>query len=308
MKPAQELKPVIAALGSMLFWSFSFVWVKIAYQAYQPLTVVLLRLCLSVALIMSFAVLIRRLQIPSRKDLGIFVLLAFFEPFLYFMGESFGLLYVSSTVAAVIVATIPLFSPIIAWYFFREKLSMMNYAGLFISFLGVSIVVMNRDLSFSASPKGVILEFFAVFAAVAYSSVLRKLAFRYNTFTIIAFQNLIGIGLFLPFWLFFESAEFFRTPFHPEAFRAILLLSVFASTLAFILFTYSIRHLGINRSNTFVNLIPVFVAIIAWFVLGDQLNLQKMTGISIVIAGLFLSQLKKRGSKLPTAQKANSDG
>jgi drug/metabolite transporter (DMT)-like permease len=308
MHPGKDLKPVLAALGSMLFWSFSFVWVKIAYQAYQPLTVVLLRLCLSVFLIMLFAFFIRRLQIPSRKDLRIFVLLAFFEPFLYFMGESFGLLYVSSTVAAVIVATIPLFSPIIAWYFFKEKLTLMNYLGLFLSFLGVSIVVMNRDLSFSASPKGVILEFCAVFAAVGYSSVLRKLAFRYNTFSIIAFQNLIGIGFFLPFWLFFESSEFFRTPFHPEAFRSILLLSFFASTLAFILFTYSIRHLGINRSNTFVNLIPVFVAIIAWFVLGDQLTLQKMTGISVVIAGLFLSQIKKRKGKTLSSELAAGDG
>jgi drug/metabolite transporter (DMT)-like permease len=290
----KDFKPLMAALGSMLFWSFSFVWIKVAYLAYQPLTVVLLRLCFSVVLILIFALIIRRLQIPSRKDAGIFVLLAFFEPFLYFMGESYGLTYVSSTVAAVIVATIPLVSPIIAWYFFKEKLSIMNLIGLFVSFLGVSIVVMNPDLSFSASPKGVILEFFAVIAAVAYSSVLRKLAFRYNTFTIIAFQNLIGIVLFLPFWLVFEFRGFVATPFHPQAFRAILLLSFFASSLAFILFTYSIRHLGINRSNTFVNLIPVFVAVIAFFVLGDRITIQKIVGISVVIAGLFLAQIRKR--------------
>jgi drug/metabolite transporter (DMT)-like permease len=203
-------------------------------------------------------------------------------------------MYVSSTVAAVIVATIPLISPIVAWYFFKEKLSIMNLIGLFVSFLGVSIVVMNPDLSFSASPKGVILEFFAVIAAVAYSSVLRKLAFRYNTFTIIAFQNLIGIVLFLPFWLVFEFRGFVATPFHPEAFRAILLLSFFASSLAFIMFTYSIRHLGINRSNTFVNLIPVFVAVIAFFVLGDKITIQKIAGISVVIIGLFLVQFKGR--------------
>jgi drug/metabolite transporter (DMT)-like permease len=296
----KDFKPIMAALGSMLFWSFSFVWIKVAYLAYQPLTVVLLRLCFSVSLILIFAFFSRRFQIPSKKDTGIFVLLAFFEPFLYFMGESFGLMYVSSTVAAVIVATIPLISPIVAWYFFKEKLSIMNLIGLFVSFLGVSIVVMNPDLSFSASPKGVILEFFAVIAAVAYSSVLRKLAFRYNTFTIIAFQNLIGIVLFLPFWLVFEFRSFVATPFHPEAFRAILLLSFFASSLAFILFTFSIRHLGINRSNTFVNLIPVFVAVIAFFVLGDLITIQKVTGISVVIAGLFLAQIRtKKRNPLP---------
>lgn len=292
----------MAAFGAMLFWSFSFVWVKIAYLAYHPLTVILFRLVFSALLLFSFTFVIRRLQIPSKKDMGIFVLMAFFEPFLYFMGESFGLQYVSSTVAAVIVATIPLFAPFMAWYFFKERLSRVNILGLIATFIGVSLVVMNSDMSFSASPKGVILEFGAVFSAIAYSTVLRKLAFRYNTFTIIAFQNLIGFIMFLPFWLIFECRGFIATPFHPGAFTAILLLSFFASTLAFILFTFSIRHLGINRSNSYINLIPVFVAIFAFLILGDQLTLQNIGGILIVIAGLFLAQIKKwKAESIPQA-------
>lgn len=286
-----------AALLAMIFWSFSFVWVKVAYQAYGPLTVVLLRLVISVVLLFSFMFLIRRLQFIAKKDIGIFVLLAFFEPFLYFMGESFGLLYVSSTVAAVIVATIPLLAPISAFYFFKERLNMMNVIGLVISFMGVCLVILNDDLSFSASPIGVMLEVLAVIAAIAYSTVLRKLAFRYNTFTIISYQNLFGIIMFLPFWLVFESRDFIVTPFHKEAFTSIILLSVFASSLAFIFFTYSVRNIGINRSNTFINLIPVFVAIFAWFVLGDKLSAQGTVGIAIVIAGLFLAQIPFRRKK-----------
>lgn len=283
-----------AAMLSMIFWSFSFVWVKIAYLAYGPLTVIFFRLIISVSLLVIFSLFVKKLQKLQSKDYKIFILLALFEPFLYFMGESYGLLYVSSTVAAVIVATIPLFAPIAAWYFFRERLSLMNIAGLILSFIGVCLVILNRDLSFSASPKGVMLEFMAVFAAIGYSSVLRKLAFRYNTFTIITYQNLIGIFMFLPFWTFFEAGGFMQTPFHWQAFRAIILLSVFASTFAFILFTYSVRTIGINRSNMFVNLIPVFVAIFAWFILGDQLTIQKFTGIVVVIAGLFLAQIRRR--------------
>lgn len=301
MQKQRDLLPMGAALLAMIFWSFSFVWVKVAYQAYGPLTVVLLRLVISVILLFSFMFIIRRLQFIAKKDIGIFVLLAFFEPFLYFMGESYGLLYVSSTVAAVIVATIPLLAPISAYYFFKERLSLMNIIGLAISFLGVCLVILNDDLSFSASPIGVMLEVLAVIAAIAYSTVLRKLAFRYNTFTIISYQNLFGIIMFLPFWLVFESRDFIATPFHREAFTSIILLSVFASSLAFIFFTYSVRNLGINRSNTFINLIPVFVAIFAWFVLGDKLSAQGATGIAIVIAGLFLAQIRWRRKKSVSA-------
>ena len=290
----KEILAYLTALGAAFFWGFSFVWFKIANLAYKPITIIFIRLIISSALVLIIARLLKRLQRLSPGDFKLFLLLAFFEPFLYFMGESHGLVYVSSTVAAVIVATIPLLSPIAAWYFFREKVTWKNISGFALSFVGVALVVLNGSFRFDASPVGVALEFLAVFSAIAYSVVLRKVVFRYNTFTIIAYQNLIGIFLFLPFWLVIDLNDFLSTPFHPQAFRAILLLAVFASTLAFMFFTQSIRRIGVNRTNTFVNLIPVFVAVLSFFVLNEELGFQKIIGILVVIAGLFLAQTKRK--------------
>ena len=291
--------PVGAAILSMIFWSFSFVWIKIVYEAYGPLTTVLFRLLISSGLMLIFTILSRKLQKVQPGDLKMFVLLAFFEPFLYFMGESYGLKYVSSTVASVIVATIPLFSPIAAWYFYKEKLSRTNLFGLVITFFGVSLVVLDTSFNFTASPLGVALEFFAVFGAIGYASVLKGISHRYNTFTIITYQNLIGAVFFLPFWLGFEMNDFTQIPFDGKAFWAIIKLAIFASTFAFILFTYSVRNMGINKSNTFINVIPICVAVFAYMILGDQLNFHQMIGIGIVISGLFLAQInwkrKKKG-------------
>ena len=283
-----------SALGAAFFWSFSFIWFKIAYLAYKPVTVVIFRLAISAVLILLIAAFLKRLQKISAKDFWLFFLMAFFEPFIYFLGESYGLKYVSSTVAAVIVATIPLFTPIAAWYFYREKVRLMNVFGLLFSFIGVGLVVLNGSFKFDASPLGVGLEFMAVFSAIAYSIVLKNLASRYNTLSIIAYQNIIGIILFLPIWLILDYKDFIQTPFHPQAFRAIILLAVFSSTLAFVFFTQSVRQIGVNRSNTFINLIPVFVAILSFIILKDELGLQKIVGIVVVVAGLFLAQLKKR--------------
>ncbi|MFV0265727.1 MAG: DMT family transporter [Draconibacterium sp.] len=283
-----------SALGAAFFWSFSFIWFKIAYQGYGPITVVIFRLAISAVLITAIALFMKRLQKPEKKDIWLFILMAFFEPFLYFIGESYGLIYISSTVAAVIVATIPLFSPVAAWFFFREKIRWMNALGLLFSFLGVGLVVLNGAFQFDASPLGVGLEFMAVIAAIAYSIVLRKLVGRYNTLTILAYQNVIGVVFFLPVWLSLEVKDFMHQPFHEEAFRAIIFLAVFASTLAFVFFTQSIRHLGVNRSNTFINLIPVFVAILSFFILKDSLVVQQVVGIVIVVSGLFLAQIKRK--------------
>ena len=290
----KEILAFGSALGAAFFWSFSFIWFKIAYLGYNPITVVIFRLAISAVLITIIAAFLKRLQKPSIKDFWLFVLMAFFEPFIYFLGESYGLKYVSSTVAAVIVATIPLISPVFAWYFFKERLKWMNIAGLAFSFLGVGLVVLNGSFKFDVSPLGVGLEFIAVLAAIAYSLVLRKLVTRYNTLSIIAYQNIIGVVLFLPVWLLVDFNDFISRPFHPEAFRAIILLAVFASTLAFVFFTQSIRQIGVNRSNSFINLIPVFVAILSFFILKEALIGQQIIGILIVVAGLFLAQIKRK--------------
>jgi len=295
----KEILAFGSALGAAFFWSFSFIWFKIASLGYNPITVVIFRLAISALLMTTIAFGLKRLQKPTKKDFWLFVLMSFFEPFLYFIGESFGLKYISSTVAAVIVATIPLISPVAAWFFYREKVKWMNALGLLFSFVGVGMVVLNGSFRFDASPLGVSLEFLAVLSAISYSIVLRNLVGRYNTFTIIAYQNIIGVVLFLPIWLIFEFNDFVARPFHPQAFKAIIFLAVFASTLAFVFFTQSIRRLGVNRSNTFINLIPVFVAILSFFILNENLGVQQIVGIVVVVTGLFLAQIKrkkKRGS------------
>lgn len=286
----------LSLIFSMIFWAFSFVWVKEVYLIYGPLTTVFFRLVIASLLLLAFALLTGKLVKVERRDLSTFVLLSFFEPFLYFMGESFGLKFVSSTIGAIIVATIPLFSPIAASRFHGEKISARTFIGILLSFLGVSIVVLDSSFNLTASPLGIALEFLAVIAAIFYTVVLKKLAVKYSPTAIITYQNLLGIIYFLPFWLLFEYHDFTAIPFNFTAFAGILKLSVFASCIAFIFYAYSVKKLGINSVNIFINLIPVFTAILAWYILDDPLSLRKFVGIAVVITGLLAAQIKLKKS------------
>jgi drug/metabolite transporter (DMT)-like permease len=270
--------------------------VKEVYLVYGPLTTVLFRLVIASLLLMAFAFLTGKMVKIERKDMGIFVLLSFFEPFLYFMGESFGLMYVSSTIGAIIVATIPLFSPIAASRFHGEKISFRTFIGILLSFFGVSIVVFDASFNLIASPLGIALEFLAVISAIGYTVVLKKLAVKYHPTAIITYQNLLGIIYFLPLWLIFEYRDFTSVPFSFPAFAGILKLSVFASCIAFIFYAHSVKRLGINSVNIFINIIPVFTAIFAWYILDDPLTLRKFIGIIVVITGLLIAQVRLRKS------------
>ena len=212
-------------------------------------------------------------------------MLALFEPFLYFLGESFGLTYVSSTVAAVIISTIPVVATIGAWLFFRERLKGINYAGIILSFLGIIVFILNKDGSLSFNIKGLALLSFAVFSAVGYNLTLSKLVSHYNV------QNVLGALFFLPLFMIFDLKIFISAPHSLLSFKPIIELSVFASCTAFILFAYSVRNMGISKANVFSNCIPIFTALFSFILLGEKLTFQNITGMTIVVAGLFLSQI-----------------
>lgn len=294
----------IALILAMVCWAFSFVWVKVAYVVYAPLTTTLFRLIIASGFMFIYALVLKKLTKIRPEDYRTFLLLAFFEPFLYFLGESYGLKYISSTMCAIIVSTIPLFSPIASFRFHGETLSRRNLIGIVLSFLGVGIVVFDSSFNLIASPLGIALEFLAVASAIGYQVVLKSLTKKYNVPTIITYQNFIAIFYFLPCWLFFEGRDFINTPFNATAFIAIIKLGVFASSIAFVLYTYSIKNVGINNANMFINLIPVLTAIFAWIILDDPLTLRKFMGILVVISGLFIAQVKMKGlmAKLFTIQ------
>jgi len=280
------------AILSMVCWGLSFVWIKIVYLYYHPLTTIFLRLVISSVLLYLIVSLLKKRQKIDKSDYKNFLILAFIEPFCYFLGESYGLsMNVSSTVASVIIATIPVFTPIAAYFSFKEKLSPLNYFGLFISFIGVLTLVINNDFSFSADPLGVALLFFAVFSAMFYAVYLKKMTRKYNVFTILSVQNLIGAIYFLPLFLLFDFNHFISVKPTTELVYALLQLSIFASTLAFLLFIPVVRDLGITRANIFANFIPVFTAIFSYLILSEILTFNKIIGMAIVITGVLLTQL-----------------
>lgn len=284
----------LSIIFSMICWSLSFVWIKIVFEAYDPITIVLLRLLVSSAILFPVDLLLKRIKKIERKDIKWFLLLSLFEPFLYFLGESFGLQHTSSTLGSVIISTIPLFCPIAGYFIYKERITKTFTAGLFISISGVAAIIVNRDLTIDAPLIGIALLSLAVVSAVGYSIVLKKVAHKYKPYNIIAWQNLVGALYFMPLFFYFDWSSFKDITPSREVIVALVELAIFASSLAFIFFTYSMNILGIAKTNIFCNLMPVFTAIFAYFILGDIITAQQIIGIVVVVSGLIISQIDFR--------------
>jgi len=290
-KPA-GLKVYVALVTAELLWALSFVWYKQVLIYLPPITLVLFRLVIAVSILSVVALFIGKLQKMQRRDLPAFIALSFFQPFAYFMGESFGMQYVSSTVGAVVISTIPIFAAIAGFFILKERLGWINLIGMALSFAGVGLIVFEGAADLNFKPIGILFLFVAVLAAVGYGLVLLRYIQRYNTFTVIVYQLALGIVWFLPFFVIKDLPGLQSSIFVREMLIPLLELAILCSAVAFLLYIYSVRNVGISRATVFANLIPVFTAISAFFILDEKISMQKVLGILIVIGGLFLSQKK----------------
>jgi len=293
----KSLKLYIYIVLAMIFWSFSFIWTRVAIQSFHPMTLITLRLILASALLFVAMKLGGKFQKLRRQDFKWFILLAFFEPFLYYVGETFGLTMVESTLAAVIISTIPLFAPVLAFIVLGECINWATIVGILISLVGVFFVIYEPNGGFKANPWGVALMFMAVFSAICYATILKKIPSYYNNMSVIFYQSLLGLIFFIPTFLLTDLSTIQTLTVSSESLFALLMLAVFASVVAFVLFAGVVREIGVTRTNVFVNLIPVFTAILAWFILNERLTFYKWAGILVVVSGLFLSQWNKHRKK-----------
>lgn len=291
----------------MIIWGLSFIWSSQTYKSLNPTATIFLRLVIATAFFSAILFSFRLNEKIRREHLKLFAVAALFEPFLYFIFEGYGLIYTTPIISSAIIAMIPLVTPIAAAIFLKERLSAMNIVGLIVSFTGVIVMLLNKDMEFSASPLGIMFLFLTVLVAVGYSIALIKLTHLYKPMTVTWMQNIIGMIYFIP--LVFIMEKFMPSDFgNVRAYIVPLVcLGIFCSAIAYALWAYAYSKLGASKANVYTNLIPVFTAIFSYIILifnrdnmdisdieAYELNVQKIAGIALVVGGLFLSQKKSR--------------
>lgn len=278
---------------SMVLWGMSYVWTSIVFKYYHPITTIFLRLAISSCLLVTFIFLTGKAEKLKKEDRWLFLLSSFFNPFLYFLGENFGLKYSTPTISSVIIATIPVFTSMVGFFSLKEKLSILNIAGIIVSFLGIGIMLVNPDLTLNSPVIGAILLMGAVTSAVIYTVFLKRLAAKYSALTIITYQNLIGVVYFLPLFIFFDFRHFISVRPNFELISSLLQLSFFASSLAYIFYTMTVKEIGVSRASVFTNLIPVTTAIFSAIFISEIFTFTKITGMTIVITGVMVAQVRR---------------
>ena len=290
-----KLKVYAATIIAITFWGLSYIWSNrllaqgIPVEYFLPVRIFIAAIILFVVnLVCGYSMKIHK------DDMRNFLLLAICEPFIYFFCETYGIQFTGSpTISALVIASTPVVALAAGVMFFHEHITWQHIVGIVICLAGLALVTGAHGSTSRLFIFGIIVLILAVFAEVGYASFTKALSGNYHPSVIVMYQFLIGTVCFIPLFLTRGMEHFDADVYLGRGFwEPVLCLSVLCSSVAFALWAFSIKHLGVAKSSIFQAMTPV-VAALAGFILGDEhLCRYQWIGLAVAICGLVLTQLK----------------
>ncbi len=270
-------------------------WIKIAVQEVGPITLVAIRVLLG--LLFGVAVIsIQRIQWPRNFNEWLpFLVLGITNSAIPFFLISWGEKTIDSAVAAILDATVPLFTIVLAHFLLRDdRMTLPKVLGLLIGFAGV-VVLLSKDIG--TSPGSLLGQGAVVLASVFYagSAIYVRKTTEDTPGILRSAGPLVSASLFM--WLgafLFESPV--KVPHLGITWTALLFLGVLGTGLAFVLAYYLIHEIGPTRTTMVTYLFPLGGVILGVSFLHEQLSWQLITGAVLIVASLVVAnwEPKKR--------------
>jgi len=279
----------LAWLTLCVVWSSTWLAIKIGLRDLPPISFVAIRFLIAIIVLLALSIGRTRLLPRRRNDyivLAITGILMFAVNYtLLFWAE----LHVSSGLAAVLQATIPIFGMILAhWMLPDEPLRLQRLSGAIIALGGVAVICgrllgFNGTLAFWGGVAVVIGAASAAFANVLVKARSMQLA----PAMLAAWQMIFGIAplLVLGFAVDGNPARFHWT--RPAVF-CLLYLAVIGSALTFLLLYWLLPRLTVAQLQSISLITPPGAVMLGWLLGGETFPLSSLLGAALVLAGVWM--------------------
>ena len=293
-------------LLTVFLWGMSFIWSdRVLDQGLPVFTFIFTRMIIAASALAFYSLLTGRFQRIRKGDFKWFALMTAFEPFLYFIGETFGLKITNSpTLCSVIIATIPVFSLIVGRIVFKENLSTLNRIGIFTAVAGVVLFIIIGGQLHTDAVYGILILFLAAIGSTGYTALCKKLADKgYNAFAIVTWQFIIAIGYFLIPFLIWDAPSWTPACLSRSVLKPIIMLAVLCSGVAFVIYAACVDRIGMTRTTVFLPLVAIVSAVAASMLGQDDLVPLQFAGIALAMAGVVMSQYTPNKNTIDSDEK-----
>lgn len=202
-----------------------------------------------------------------------------------------GLKYTTATNGVLLNSVIPILIIAINVLFMREPLRGRQAAGVAVSLSGVLLIVARGDsdtLLHLHLNQGDLWVLTAMLSWAIYTVCLR---WRPRDLSPMAFTGsviAIGVAFLLPVFAWDYGAGH-RTQWSVITGSAVAYFAVFPSVLAYFFWNAAVAQVGGERAGTFLHLMPLFGAMLAWLFLGEVLAWYHYAGAMLIFSGLFMT-------------------
>ena len=206
----------------------------------------------------------------------------------------FALNYTQVVNAVLMLAAIPAVTIVLSSIMKIEKTNFLQIFGLIMSIIGVGAIISNGDfqkivtLSFN---KGDVWMLVCVITWSLYSTLLKKHNFKLSQFTLIQLMVTVGILFLIP-QLLYENYIGLELNFNKAFYLILFYVVIFPAIAAYYFWQKGIEMIGPNRATMFIQLMPLFSAIMAIIIFKEKLELYHFAGAIFIVSGIYLSNRK----------------
>ena len=273
----------------VIFWSSAFVSGQIIVQSASPFASLSFRFIIVALGFIIFAkifnekIFVKKSLIYQSAVTGIL-----FHGFYLggvFFSYSVGL---SATLSALIVGLQPVLTNILSGPILKEKVTFTQWIGILLGLIG-TIFVIGLDVGKSIPILGIIASIVALIGATT-ATIWQKKFTNKLSLSVNNFYQAVAAAIFLLFasLLFEVSYINFTTSFILSIGWQIIMVSFGAFTILM----YLIKIGSASKTSNLFFLVPPTTAIMAWFVLGEELYRNDLIGLMIASVGVFIATRK----------------
>ena len=287
----KKILPYISGLLFSIIFGFSFMFTKEALEIINPFQLMGYRF-LTAGLLVNILWLVGVFKIKvSIKKMKFLLLVTLAQPVFYFIFETVGMNYTTSSEAGLLVSLIPVVVTILAIFFLNEKPSLKQSIFIASSVSGVAfITIMKGTTEISGNFLGMALIGGAVLMAGIYNILSRKISVDFRPEVITYFMMTVGAVVFNTILLSTDTtnlSNYFEPLKDLTVLVPVLYLGILSSVLAFFFVNYTLSKLPASQSAVFANFATVVSILAGVFIRNEPFYWFQVVGAVLIIAGVW---------------------
>ena len=278
----------------VMVWGSNFVFGKMLVQDFSPALLTMLRLLFIVLFLIGLSSYKKHFKRVNKSDLLAVVFLGVIGVFINQWSFFVGLQTADSTTSALILATTPILTSVLAAIFLKEKLTIRMLMGSIVAIIGIYFVVTKGNLASLHIDKGLLWIVLTMITFAIMIIMTRLLSNRIDPLTITLYSNVVGLIVSIPFVFLFDTPIKISSDLSDWSF--LIGTAVVVHGIANLIWNQNIRHVDASKASILSNLEPFVAMIMGLILLYKPITGAEILGSLLIVGGVVLSSYQRKSS------------